>query len=278
MLQFKKLLILVLVFLILVSCVTDPGTGNPDNKGNAAASVFSGRFDFPLFSLEPPALQSVMRDVPEDDEIEVKMGLFQQDVRIGADGRIERQVSCIYTITGDSALDEWGSTNVGWSPWFENRPRIHVKITNPDGMTWEMTDSDAVEQSAKNSDPVLFSDRKVLRLPFAGVRAGSIVELSFTISEHRPFFDAGVSRRLFMHLNVQTGKDVAFITARLDQPFIVCVDILLLLSVLFHGGYGVVSICNDYLTSVQVRRSCMLGVIVILTMFALQGIRLIVTA
>jgi succinate dehydrogenase hydrophobic anchor subunit len=83
---------------------------------------------------------------------------------------------------------------------------------------------------------------------------------------------------LFMHLNVQTGKDVAFITARLDQPFIVCVDILLLLSVLFHGGYGVVSICNDYLTSVQVRRSCMLGVIVILTMFALQGIRLIVTA
>lgn len=80
---------------------------------------------------------------------------------------------------------------------------------------------------------------------------------------------------MFMHLNPQTGKDAAFIIERMNQPFIIVVDILLLLSILYHGGYGVIGICNDYFTSKQVRTSCMLGVIVILAMFALQGIRLI---
>ena len=80
---------------------------------------------------------------------------------------------------------------------------------------------------------------------------------------------------IFMHLNPQTGKDAAFIIERLNQPFIIAVDIMLLLSILYHGGYGVIGICYDYLASKQVRTSCMLGVIVILAMFALQGIRLI---
>ena len=82
---------------------------------------------------------------------------------------------------------------------------------------------------------------------------------------------------IFMHLNPQNGKDAAFIIERLNQPVIIAVDILLLLAILFHGGYGVVGICNDYFTSKQVRTSCMLGVIIILAMFALQGTRLIIS-
>ena len=82
---------------------------------------------------------------------------------------------------------------------------------------------------------------------------------------------------IFMHLNPQTGKDAAFIAERMNQPFIIVVDILLLVSILYHGGYGIIGICNDYLTSRQVRTSCMLGVIVILAMFGLQGIRLIIS-
>lgn len=82
---------------------------------------------------------------------------------------------------------------------------------------------------------------------------------------------------IFMHLNPQTGKDAAFITERLNQPFIMLVDILLLLSILYHGGYGVIGICRDYLTSKEVRTSCILGVVVILAMFGIQGIKLIIS-
>lgn len=81
---------------------------------------------------------------------------------------------------------------------------------------------------------------------------------------------------IFMHLNSHAGKDAAVIIERMNQPFIIVVDILLLFAILYHGGYGVIGICNDYLTSKQVRTSCVLGVIVILAMFALQGVRLII--
>lgn len=82
---------------------------------------------------------------------------------------------------------------------------------------------------------------------------------------------------IFMHLNPQNGKDVQLILERINQPFVAVVDIVLVLCVLYHAGYGVIGICNDYLTSKQVRTSCMLGVIVILAMFGLQGVRLILS-
>jgi len=82
---------------------------------------------------------------------------------------------------------------------------------------------------------------------------------------------------IFMHLNPQSGKDAAFIIERINQPFVAAVDITLLLFILYHGGYGVISICNDYLSAKQVRTSCAIGVVVILSMFGLQGIRLILS-
>ena len=82
---------------------------------------------------------------------------------------------------------------------------------------------------------------------------------------------------IFMHLNPQNGKDAAFIIERINQPFVAVVNILLVLSILYHCGYGVIGIVNDYLKPGQARTSCMIGVILILSMFGFQGIRLILS-
>ncbi|MGI9535481.1 MAG: hypothetical protein ACR2PB_00320 [Desulfocapsaceae bacterium] len=79
---------------------------------------------------------------------------------------------------------------------------------------------------------------------------------------------------LFMHLNPAVGRDVAMITERLNQPLIIAVDVVLLLCILYHGGYGLIGIMKDYLNDRQTIKIASAVVIIVLLLFGLQGIGL----
>lgn len=82
---------------------------------------------------------------------------------------------------------------------------------------------------------------------------------------------------LFMHLNPEIGRDVLMISERMGQPLIKFIDLLLLSGILFHGGYGLVTIAGDY---ISVRRNRLLfgwAAVLILLVFWLQGFTLIIT-
>ncbi len=66
---------------------------------------------------------------------------------------------------------------------------------------------------------------------------------------------------LFMHLNPSLGHDAQTIIERMRHPFIKLVDLSLVLSVLYHGGYSLFSIGQDYLKSEKLRL-CLGGLIV----------------
>jgi succinate dehydrogenase hydrophobic membrane anchor protein/succinate dehydrogenase cytochrome b556 subunit len=82
---------------------------------------------------------------------------------------------------------------------------------------------------------------------------------------------------LFMHLDPALGRDAQVIIARMSNPFIKLVDLLLLIGVMFHGAYGVRGICLDYLSSPRARTVCT-GVIVLVSLFfTWQGVQMIVS-
>lgn len=58
---------------------------------------------------------------------------------------------------------------------------------------------------------------------------------------------------LFMHLNQAIGHNAQTIIFRMDNIFIKIVDLLLVISVIYHGGYGLLSISRDYLQSKSAR-------------------------
>lgn len=58
---------------------------------------------------------------------------------------------------------------------------------------------------------------------------------------------------VFMHLDPAIGHNAEVIIARMDNIFIKIVDLLLVISVIYHGGYGLLSICRDYLQSKSIR-------------------------
>jgi succinate dehydrogenase hydrophobic anchor subunit len=52
---------------------------------------------------------------------------------------------------------------------------------------------------------------------------------------------------LFMHLNPAIAHEANAVIARLQNLFVKLLDITLVISVAYHAGYGLISICKDYL-------------------------------
>jgi len=81
---------------------------------------------------------------------------------------------------------------------------------------------------------------------------------------------------LFMHLQPSMGHDAGVIVARMQDPFIKAVDISLVCAVLYHAGFGLGSICKDYIGKKALQRGCAALIYLVMAVIAWIGIRLIV--
>jgi len=80
---------------------------------------------------------------------------------------------------------------------------------------------------------------------------------------------------MFMHLNLSAGHDANEIISRMRIIFIKILDMLIMTCALYHGGYGLLSILKDYLSSSAVIRNMTLLVIIISMTFAWLGLKTI---
>ena len=84
-------------------------------------------------------------------------------------------------------------------------------------------------------------------------------------------------RLLFMHINPAAGKDAAVIISRLQSQFIQLVDILLVVAVCYHGGYGLYSVGKDFMAHRLLQPLLTALIAIIMLMFAWVGIKTIVS-
>ena len=81
---------------------------------------------------------------------------------------------------------------------------------------------------------------------------------------------------LFMHLNPGTAHEASVVIARMQNVFIKIVDIGIVISVLIHGGYGLLSIAKDYIASKFAQNLCAFLISAVMVLFAWVGIKLTV--
>ncbi len=81
---------------------------------------------------------------------------------------------------------------------------------------------------------------------------------------------------LFMHLNPAVGKDSAVIIARIQNVFVKIVDVSLVLTVLYHGAYGLFSVGKDYIASRPLLILMTVLVAAVMVLSAWVGIELII--
>lgn len=82
---------------------------------------------------------------------------------------------------------------------------------------------------------------------------------------------------LFMHLNPQMAKDAALVALRMQNPWIKLVDAALVAAVLYHGGYGVISVINDSIGSKELRKVAAAAVIAAMSALSILGLKLILS-
>jgi succinate dehydrogenase hydrophobic anchor subunit len=80
---------------------------------------------------------------------------------------------------------------------------------------------------------------------------------------------------IFMHLNIAAGHDAGVVIARMQSGFIKIIDLALILVVLLHGGYGLLSIAKDYLPNRFLQRMCAVIIFGMMIVFGWMGVRLV---
>ena len=81
----------------------------------------------------------------------------------------------------------------------------------------------------------------------------------------------------FMHLNHQVGHDVNTILARISAPGMKALDVVFVITVFFHAGFGASTIIGDYVEDKVLRNALQLGTSFILAVFAYGGTKLVLS-
>ena len=82
---------------------------------------------------------------------------------------------------------------------------------------------------------------------------------------------------VFMHANPSAGHDSTVILARIRSDMLIRVaDILIVVSALYHGAYGLVSIAKDYLNSKILIQYVLIPVTIVSILFGWIGMKMII--
>lgn len=82
---------------------------------------------------------------------------------------------------------------------------------------------------------------------------------------------------LFMHLNPGFGHDAGIVVARMQNIFIKLVDLGLIVGVLFHSGYGLLSVAKDYIPSKFLQNAIAFVIIVVMVVSGWVGVKLTIS-
>jgi succinate dehydrogenase hydrophobic anchor subunit len=79
---------------------------------------------------------------------------------------------------------------------------------------------------------------------------------------------------LFMHLQPSIGHEAVIVIVRMQHIFIKIIDLLLLFAGLYHAGYGVLAIVNDYLAVRTFQYTCTVLAVIVMGLLAWAGVKL----
>lgn len=79
---------------------------------------------------------------------------------------------------------------------------------------------------------------------------------------------------IFMHLQPDLSREAAMVMTRMQNPFIRWMDLGILFAVLYHAGYGLISITKDYIESNVLQNGLAAFIFMIMASFAWIGIRM----
>ncbi len=132
--------------------------------------------------------------------------LFRDDrFSFDAGGRMTHRRRWVYRVLTPAGLEGWSATEVRWAPWHQTRPRLRLRVVDPEGGEQWLDPETALDLSAGQAG--LDGQLRLLRaaLPLA---IGAVVEEEVIVRDAEPLFAAGVSVKhlLAMPVPIHRGR------------------------------------------------------------------------
>ena len=136
-------------------------------------------------------------------------------LHIEADGREESTYRQIIEILRPEAVDRYREQQFSYAPKHQRFTLNWIRVVKPDGTVVSAAPSQVQESDvpAQFGDPT-YSDQKVVRVSLTGVAPGTLVDLSYTTTELKPFLPGD----FFDSWNVSSGPQVMRSRYVVDVP------------------------------------------------------------
>ncbi len=149
----------------------------------------------------------------------VRILLSEGYFKFSSDGSLTAKYRWVYKILDQTGIDNWSSTQVSWTPWNQDKPTIKVRVTNPDGNSYFLSEDHIIESTESSETANIYSDRKLLQAPFPKIMVGSIVEEETVVKSAVPKFGTGISRTWYFEGSNPIAMNRLIVVAADNLPF-----------------------------------------------------------
>lgn len=188
---------------------TSPGAPNESPSTSPWPDAFTASPEALLRAAQRPLPESLRRTGSP-----VTVLWRDESLTFDAEGRARRHRHWVYRIERADAAAIWGQSELAWSPWFENTPRLRARVVTRSGEEHWLDVGDALERAGgKRIRGLSASDQRLVRLPLPGVELGAVVEEELVVEEHRAPFLHTRHGRLALALPVPIARgQLRFVT------------------------------------------------------------------
>lgn len=153
--------------------------------------TFSGLAASQPFSLNPRGLLDSANSIKTEPDADYVLVRDDRSFRFEADGRDNYHLHRICKVLSDDGKETWGSISSEYSPWYQSKPVLRARVISPDGAEHVLDQKTVSEGPARDDQPDVFDDRRIVRAPLPAVAVGAVIEFEITIASTRPMFEAG---------------------------------------------------------------------------------------
>jgi tetratricopeptide (TPR) repeat protein len=177
-----------------------------------SSAAAAGPLDQPAFTAKPAALLAAGRAAPTHDASVV---VLRQDTTFTFDarGRSTHDYRIVFLVEQPAGVDDWGSIELSWRPFYQDKPTIRARVIAPDGKVAALDPSLIHDAPSVSSSPQVFSDRRTMQAPLPRLAVGAVVEEELTIKDREPLLAAGETGLAFVTRDVPIEGAVLTIAA-----------------------------------------------------------------
>jgi tetratricopeptide (TPR) repeat protein len=169
--------------------------------------------DKPAFTATAAELRAAAATIPIG---EAAVTVLRDDEFVTYDdqGRAAQRYRILARIDRPAGVDDWGTMEMDWQPFYQDKPVLRARVIAPDGTTAAIDPSLFHDAPATTEGPSVFSDRRDLDAPLPRLVVGAIIEEEFAVADRAPLLAAGAT----LHLRPTRGVTMVRARVTIDAP------------------------------------------------------------